>query len=282
MNRYNQPPDRATDARMAPMTLRTSIRDSAAGHGRHIWGVIGGMGPLASVEFLKTIYEMSLTGPEQNSPSLFLISDPTFPDRTDCLLAGRRNELVVRLLRSLEQLSVLGATRIVICCVTIHEVLADLPEHHLKKIVSLVELILSRVAASKKRSLLLCSNGSRRTGLFESNALWEKAKPYMVLPNASDQDRIHGVIYEVKQNRIAEINLQLIRDLVKKYRVKAIVAGCTEMHVLGRILKSIDGDTFARSWVDPLVMVAQQIAENGQLKASIKINSRHDKVTTQR
>lgn len=51
--------------------------------GRDPLGVLGGMGPLASAEFLKTIYECSVAGGEQRSPSVIMYSDPTFPDRTE-------------------------------------------------------------------------------------------------------------------------------------------------------------------------------------------------------
>jgi aspartate racemase len=45
-------------------------------------GVLGGMGPLASAEFLKTIYEESLDGPEQTAPQVVLHSDGSSPGCT--------------------------------------------------------------------------------------------------------------------------------------------------------------------------------------------------------
>ena len=51
-----------------------------------IWGILGGMGPLASAEFLTSIYKLSLGRTEQNMPRLYLVSDPTVPDRTKAIL----------------------------------------------------------------------------------------------------------------------------------------------------------------------------------------------------
>ena len=45
-------------------------------------GILGGMGPLTSAEFLKTIYEVNISGPEQDAPACVLYSDPSVPDRT--------------------------------------------------------------------------------------------------------------------------------------------------------------------------------------------------------
>ena len=55
---------------------------------KRVLGVVGGAGPLASAEFIKTIYECSLGEREQEAPVVLLYSDPTFPDRTEALLAG--------------------------------------------------------------------------------------------------------------------------------------------------------------------------------------------------
>src|SRR3977135_3492182 len=83
-------------------------------------GIVGGIGPLASAEFLKTIYEYSQGEPEQASARVVLYSDPSFPDRTEALLAGADAVLLEKLIEALEYLRCLSVSRIVICCVTIH------------------------------------------------------------------------------------------------------------------------------------------------------------------
>src|SRR5689334_22249112 len=93
--------------------------------GRLKWGVLGGMGPYASAEFLKTIYRTAGCDLEQDAPVVMVYSDPGFPDRTAALLSGRRQMLADRLEESLGILSSMGADRIVICCTTIHAVLPD-------------------------------------------------------------------------------------------------------------------------------------------------------------
>ena len=43
---------------------------------REIWGILGGMGPLASAEFVHTIYQETISGTDQNSPTVILLSNP--------------------------------------------------------------------------------------------------------------------------------------------------------------------------------------------------------------
>ncbi len=83
-------------------------------------GILGGMGALASAEFLKSIYEYNSNFIEQQTPIAVLVSDPTFPDRTQALLSGNDELLIESLIKRLGQLYFLGADRIVICCVTLH------------------------------------------------------------------------------------------------------------------------------------------------------------------
>src|SRR2546428_3051912 len=82
--------------------------------------VIGGMGPLASAEFVNTVYEQATTDREQEMPRLVLWSDPSFPDRTTALLDGRSDVLAGHLEHAIPQCDAMGAGQGVICCVTVH------------------------------------------------------------------------------------------------------------------------------------------------------------------
>lgn len=87
---------------------------------RELWGIVGGMGPLASAEFMKTIYEFGKKRPEQEMPAVVLLSDPSVPDRTECFVNGLSHLLIEKLETSIRQLDRLNVTHIVICCLTIH------------------------------------------------------------------------------------------------------------------------------------------------------------------
>ncbi|HSK80880.1 MAG TPA: aspartate/glutamate racemase family protein [Thermoanaerobaculia bacterium] len=75
-------------------------------------GILGGMGPLASAEFLGTLYRANI-----DAPVCVMISDPTVPDRTERILRGDTGELAERLASTLAELAMMGADAIVIACV---------------------------------------------------------------------------------------------------------------------------------------------------------------------
>lgn len=224
-------------------------------------GILGGMGPLASAEFVKTLYEHCLAGPEQEAPHLVLWSDPAFPDRTAAFAAGREEELLARLTAALARLADLGARPIVICCFTIHYLLPRLPPALGERVLSLVDLALGEVAAGEEKHLLLCTAGARQFRLFEEHPRWPEAAPRLVLPDPDDQARVHDTIYRLKGNEDPERLLPWLVSALERYGVRSFVAGCTEVHLLAKRLTSHDPTRGRLHCVDPLLTVARRLRE---------------------
>ena len=103
-------------------------------------GVLGGMGPLSSAEFVRTIYEHARGAREQDDPVVFLYSDPTLPDRTEAFLGGREEQVLAPLQAALGRLVEMGAERLVVCCMTAHHVFPGLPAELRARLVSLVDV----------------------------------------------------------------------------------------------------------------------------------------------
>ena len=222
-------------------------------------GILGGLGPFASAEFLKTIYECSPATCEQDFPRVVLYSDPTFPDRTETLLAGFDDLLLDPLIEALRQLERLGANRIVICCVTLHHLLPRVPHSLRSRIWSLIDVVFEQVIESKQRHLLLCTRGTRQLGIFQLHPQWAAAQDLLVLANDDDQQLIHGLIYQIKSNVDVCGLIPIIDSLLSKYRVNSFIAGCTEMHLLARHFRSTAGEIRERGCIDPLSIIAREM-----------------------
>lgn len=228
---------------------------SVACNQNEIWGVLGGMGPLASAEFLNTIYEETAGRPEQQCPIVYLISDPTIPDRTKCLLNGTEHLLLEHFTSGMNKLESMGATRIVVCCVTIHPLISRLAAHLQKKTISLVDLILDSVIQDGRKHLLFCTAGTRRMEIFQSHPAWKEAASRIVLPGDTDQADIHSMIYEAKMNQRSVRHLELVEDLMRRYGVSSFIAGCTEMHMIARQKARASGRHQREFCIDPLLSV---------------------------
>lgn len=220
-------------------------------------GILGGMGPLASAEFLKTLYEFHAADIEQEMPACFVYSDPTIPDRTEAIANGSDELLISCFVEALERLDLFGVSKIVIPCITIHYFLPRVPVFLRNKIISLVDLILEEVFTRKESQLLLCTNGTLQGSIFQQHHLWGLVEEYIILPSDDDQKKIHNFIYQIKKEGVKESAIYFIDTLLEKYQVNSFIAGCTEIHLLTKHL--IQHDDRHYRVVDPLSIVAYEL-----------------------
>lgn len=226
--------------------------------GEKILGVLGGLGPLASAEFMRTIYERAAAPREQDAPRVVLYSDPTFPDRTEQLLAGVEGPLLAQLVAALRRLRGFGASPVVICCVTIHHLLPRVPAELRRHVLSLLDVTFGRVAALRRPHLLLCTTGTRRLRLFESHPRWPECADFFVLPSGPDQEAVHELIYRVKSGEDVRALAPRVEELLARYGLDSFVVGCTETHILAKHLAAARPGRFG--CVDPLTVVAESWA----------------------
>ena len=225
---------------------------------KEILGILGGMGPLASAEFLKTIYDFNLGAVEQESPVCILYSDPTVPDRTEAIFNGTEEVLLDRLVKALDTLCRLGADKIVIACITMHHLLPRLPGSLRGKVISLIDLIFDEVLATEERHLLLCTSGTREADIFRSHNRWELIRPQIVFANEDDQNWVHDLILKIKTNQIDDSLWSRLDDFSERYRVDSFIAGCTEFHLLvKRLIERGNGPQYR--FVDPLLILARDL-----------------------
>jgi aspartate racemase len=212
---------------------------------KQVLGVVGGVGPLASAEFLKTIYELS------------------FADRTEAFLAGNPEPVLEKLTEVLGHLCQSGVSQIVMCCITLHYLLPHVPRQLRKRVLSLLDVIYGHLAQTRKRHLLVCSKGTRRLGLFQNHPGWERSKDFIVLPDEEDQDVIHyDVIYQIKRNRNVRELLPVVEALLVKYGVDSFIVGCSEIHLLAKGLLADPDARKKYGCLDPLTIIAKELSGN--------------------
>ncbi|HEX6902856.1 MAG TPA: aspartate/glutamate racemase family protein [Thermoanaerobaculia bacterium] len=222
-----------------------------------VLGILGGMGPLASAEFLDTIYKLNITGPEQTAPVCLLHSDPTFPDRTKAILSGDVRELTRRLENALERLAAAGADRIVIACITVHHVLPELPDELRARVISLLDLVIEEVLRSPRPLLLLATDGTLAAGVFERQERWGLIAPQVGFLDAADQRTLHDWIYRLKERHHPRECMEWLDSLPAKYGKEGFIFGCTELHIVHKYFER-DARRFDRRAIDPLLIAARE------------------------
>jgi len=227
-----------------------------------VLGVLGGMGGLASAEFVRTVYELSgeVSPREQDAPVVVMYSDPTFPDRTEAFLRGETQPILTKLIEALELLDRMGASQFVICCMTIHYLLPQLPVALRERIISLPDVIFSAVESLRKKHLVISSTGTIKLELLQQHPRWEYAQKYFIFPSEAEQRQMHDLIYEVKLNRNLNEARSFVETLLARHRVDSFVAACSEIHLLAKQFET-------SRCIDPLFIIARQIVEQNRYEA---------------
>ena len=187
---------------------------------RRMLGVLGGMGPLASAEFMRRLTLLTPAGRDQDHIPAVLWSDPRVPDRT----AGRRSggeDPLPALLRGIRGLVAAGAGAIAIPCNTAHgwfeamQAATALPILH---IVAAAAEELARLGVARGPVGVMGTAGTLAMRLYQQRL---ETRGYRCeLPGEAEMEAlVTPGIALVKANRVAEA----------ARGAKAVVLGCTEI-----------------------------------------------------
>ena len=195
-------------------------------------GVLGGMGPAATVDFMQKVIELTHAGNDQQHIPLLVSSMPDIPDRTACLLHGGASPLPA-LLERLQMLEKAGAACIVIPCNTAHYWFAQLQAAASVEMLNLIDLV---TAAAREAGFskvgLLATNATLATGLYQK-AL-EKIGIACIAPEGDLQQSVMNGVYALKAGDLAQAHdlLAAPYQYLRQQKVEAVILGCTEIPLI--------------------------------------------------
>jgi len=135
-------------------------------------GVLGGMGPLAAVDFARKLLEVNTVDAEQQHVPTLLWNVPQIPDRQLALAGGGASPLPA-MLQGIAVLNAAGATRIAIPCNTAHHWFDELAAASAAPLFHIVDAALAQLDASAEKSRtkevigLLATRGALRSRLYQ-------------------------------------------------------------------------------------------------------------------
>jgi aspartate racemase len=197
-----------------------------------ILGVLGGMGPLASAEFMRQLTLLTPAARDQDHIPAILWSDPRVPDRTAARLHGAADPLPA-LLRGLRGLQAAGAGAIAIPCNTAHgwyDAMQDATPLPILHIVDAAEAELRRLGLAPGPIGLMGTAGTLAMRLYQ-----ERLEPRgwtCLTPGEAEMSRlVTPAIAAVKANDSATAHAPLAEaaHALAARGARAVVLGCTEI-----------------------------------------------------
>jgi aspartate racemase len=217
-------------------------------------GILGGMGPAATVDFYTKLIEATPAGRDQEHLPVVLWADPRVPDRSEFLLGGN-DDPTPWLRRGINALSQAGCDLLVVPCNTAHAFLPSLAGEAGMRLVNIVEVAADVIAADGTRAIgLLGTTGTVRSGLY-ADALAARGVT-SVEPDSDDQRLVMKAIARVKAGQSGAEDAHALAAVSRGLAdrgAEQIVAACTEIVLaLGDVGPPI---------VDPARLLANRVVE---------------------
>lgn len=201
-----------------------------------VLGILGGMGPDATVEFMGRIVKATPARDDADHLRMIVDNNPRIPSRIKALIEGTGEDPGPALEAMAQGLARAGATVLAMPCNTAH--------HYLPRIAGAVDVpVLDMVGLSvgRLRALvpagtvgLLASPALRRIGLFDTRLA--AAGLAVLHPDETEEAAILALIRAVKRGQVPPEALEAYREIAGRLVARgadALAIACTELSVVG-------------------------------------------------
>lgn len=216
-------------------------------------GILGGMGPMATVDFYKKVVSMTAVRHEADHLHIIIDSNPHIPDRTKYILGDGKSPKV-HMIKSLLKLEALGAEIIVMPCNTAHYFYNELIEYSEVPFLNMIHETanyLMQLPQMPKKVGLLATTGTYASGIYSK--MLGNCPFDLVIPEEPTQKSIMQLIYKVKSGNLKSEQklVNSIYEYFMKKNVEALILGCTELPIV------FEQFGFQENVIDPTAILAR-------------------------
>ncbi len=217
-------------------------------------GILGGMGPMSTVDLMRKVTEKTPVQREQEHIRMLVDSRPQIPDRTAAIL-GKGPSPAPMLRESARLLEQWGAELLAIPCNSAHAFLPDVKEAVGMEVLDMIGLVgreLGRRFPSGTPVALLATTGTVQARIYH-----DRIRDFrLVTPGEGDQEElVMGAIYQVKlEDGVEGPRRKLLEALAGLDPApSAVIAGCTEVEL------ALEGAQISLPVLLPMDLLAEEI-----------------------
>lgn len=223
-------------------------------------GVLGGMGPMATVNLAQAIVENTLARCDQDHPPVIIDSNTRIADRTAFLLGLSTQDPRPEILAAAARLENAGVACMVMPCNTAHAFYPDIVAATRAEVIHMIEETAKWIATTfptQKKIGVLATQGTYRADVYGRGLA--KFGLIQIVPDQRGQEEVTRLIYDgIKANNLAYDYTgydQAVARFRAEHNLEVVILGCTELSVAQRLHPL--GGTF----VDPLRVIARVLIE---------------------
>lgn len=207
-------------------------------------GVVGGIGPAATVDFMDKIVLNTTASKDQEHIKVVVEQNPQIPDRTQYLV-GNGSDPTIALYATCKKLEQAGANVIAIPCNTAHAFVDRIQPNISVSIINMLTETITEITSmypDTRKVGLLATKGTIQSGLYHNAAV--AAGLELIVPDESTQSIIMDAIYGTKgvkagytEGHCCEQVIKALKYLESRSATVAIL-GCTELPLVMPALKN--------------------------------------------
>lgn len=196
---------------------------------RKVPGVLGGMGPDATVDFMAKVIALTPAEKDQDHIRMLVDHDPTVPNRQDAIL-GKGEDPGPALAAMAHRLEAAGADFLVIPCNTAYVFERAIIDAVKIPLISIIDATIDAVPDGCDSVGLLATEGCLQAGVYQRGLA---ARELTALePTADEMQKLMQAIYAIKAGNADNNTAVTMQSLAKALVARgagAVIAGCTEI-----------------------------------------------------
>lgn len=221
---------------------------------KKVAGIIGGMGPQATVDLFQKIVLNTKSDSDNNHIHILIDNNIDIPDRTKSIL--NNSDLPLKYMsESAKKLESIGAEFLAMPCNTAHFFYDRLQETVNIPILNMIEETAKHLKSKgDKNLLLLATTGTIKTGIYQK--IFSKFDLNIITPKGEFQEEVMSSIYDYVKKGISynkEDKFKTFLESELKNDIDSIILGCTELPIL------FSENNFDYNIVDPTLILAKAI-----------------------
>ena len=192
-------------------------------------GILGGMGPAATVDFLAKVIAATPAVRDQDHIPMIISNVPQIPDRSAAILSGSDAPLSA-LTTGVAMLEAAGADILAMPCNTAHFWYDALERRARRPLLHIVDAVRRRVT-QQDRVGLLATKGTLQGRVYQARL---GADHRLIVPDDAGQGAVDAAIRELKEGRRNTRSCEGVIDALLSAGAQTIILGCTELPIVLR------------------------------------------------
>ncbi len=232
-----------------------------------IVGIIGGMGPGATVDMMRRVIEATPARDDVDHIRMIVDNNPKIPSRIKAIIEGGGEDPAPCMMEMARKLAAWGADFLAIPCNTAHYYYKEVRSAVDIPVLNMIQLTTDAIVEgnpSLETVGLLASTAVGMTGLYKKR--FEAEGVSVIYPSPERQDRLMTAIRTIKTGRCGNEEKNALRsaagELVKR-DAGALIVGCTELSI---IFNAVDVEV---RLYDSAQVLAECIVRKANLKSEV-------------